>query len=101
MTGVGPTGTGDGLEPLIQTARAAREAFAVEVPDDVARAHLTALVEVPAIARARPRHRIVLTMIAAAIVVVLLGSAAIAASGSALPGSLLYPVKRAVEKIDL
>ena len=92
---------GEELEPLLQTARAAREAFAVEVPDDVANAHLAALLQVPTIKRARPRHRVALTLIAAAITVVLLGGAAVAASGSSLPGGLLYPVKRAVEKIDL
>jgi len=101
LTADAPIAAGEGLEPLLQTARAAREAFAVEVPDDVAHAHLAALLEVPTIERARPRHRVALVLIAAAVAVVLLGGAAVAASGSALPGSLLYPVKRTVEKIDL
>jgi uncharacterized protein DUF5667 len=91
----------EGMEPLLQTARAAREAFAVDVPEDVARAHLAVLTGVPILEARRPRHRVALVMIAAVVTVLLLGGAAVAASGSALPGSLLYPVKRAVEKIDL
>lgn len=101
-----PTHAPEGMDQLLQTARAAREAFAVEVPDDVARAHLAALLQEPAgvpilEAARRPRHRVALVLIAAVVTVLLLGGAAVAASGSALPGSLLYPVKRAVEKIDL
>jgi hypothetical protein len=96
-----PIAAGEGLEPLLQTARAAREALSVQVPDDVVRAHLAALPELPTIGGARPRHRLAFVLIAAAVTVVLLGGAAVAASGSALPGGLLYPVKRAVERIDL
>jgi hypothetical protein len=91
----------EGLEPLLQTARAAREALSAEVPEDLARAHLAALGEMEVRERARPRHRLAFVLIAAAVTVVLLGGAAVAASGSSLPGQLLYPVKRAVEKIDL
>jgi hypothetical protein len=41
-------------------------------------------------------------VIAAAILTVgLLGTAAVAASSSSLPGDFLYPVKRAVEKVEL
>jgi hypothetical protein len=90
-----------GLEPLLKTARAAREALSLEVPDDVARTHLAALLDLPTIERTKPRHRIALVLLAAVISVVLIGGAAAAASGSAVPGDLLYPVKRAVEKIEL
>jgi hypothetical protein len=96
-----PADAPEGLEPLLQTARAAREALSVEIPDDVARAHLAALLELPKIGRARPRHRVALMLVAAAITVVLLGGAAVAASASAKPGDLLYPVKRAAENIEL
>jgi hypothetical protein len=92
---------GEGLEPLLQTARAAREALSIEIPDDVARAHLAALLELPAIGGARPRHRVALVLVAAAITVLLLGGAAVTASASAGPGDLLYGVKRTVEKIEL
>ena len=96
-----PMSAGEGLEPLLWTARAAREALSVEVPEDVVRAHLAALGEMEPPVRSRPRHRVAFVLIAAAITTVLLGGAAVAASGSSLPGQLLYPVKRAVEKIDL
>jgi len=92
----------EGLEQLLQTARAAREAFALEVPDDVARAHLALLSpDVVALERKRPRHRVVLVIAAAILTVGLLGTAAVAASASSLPGDILYPVKRAVEKVEL
>src|SRR5207302_8476906 len=81
--------------------RAAREAFSLTVPDGVARAHIAALTGAATLERRRPRHRVALVLIAAVITVVLLGSAAVSASASALPGELLYPVKRAVEKIEL
>ena len=97
-----PADAPEGLEPLLQTARAAREAFAVEVPDDVARAHLAAIDDtVVPFERPHRRRRLALTLIAAVITVVLLGGAAVAASASALPGDVLYPVKRAVERIEL
>jgi len=97
-----PADASDGLEPLLQTARAAREAFVTEVPDDVARAHLALLhPDVVALERKRTRHRVVLVIAAAILTVGLLGTAAVAASASSLPGDLLYPVKRAVEKIEL
>jgi len=89
------------LDPLLQTARAAREAFTIEVPSDVAQAHLAALAGIRTIDRKRPRRRLIVTLLAAAISVLLLTGSAVAASAGALPGQLLYPVKRAVEKIDL
>ena len=95
-----PSDAPEGLEPLIQTARAAREAFSVHVTEEVANAHLAAL-GVSTLERRRPRHRVALVLIAAVVTVVLLGGAAVAASGSALPGQLLYPVKRATERIEL
>jgi len=91
----------EGLDPLVQTARAAREAFATEVPDAVARAHIAALTGAATLERKRPRHRVAMVLIAAAITTLLLAGGAMAASAGALPGQLLYPVKRAVEKIDL
>jgi hypothetical protein len=94
-----------GLEPLVQTARAAREALSLEVHGDLAAAHLEAMGIQPESAAVRPirrrRHRLATILLAAAIGLLLLGGSAVAASGSALPGQLLYPVKRAVEKIDL
>lgn len=96
-----PAAVAEGLDPLLQTARAAREAFATEVPDAVARAHIAALTGVATLERKRPRHRVAIVLIAAAITTFLLAGAAVAASAGALPGQLLYPVKRAVEKIDL
>jgi hypothetical protein len=42
-----------------------------------------------------------MALIAAAVIAVLLGGAAVSASASALPGEILYPVKRAVERIEL
>ncbi len=91
----------EGLDPLVQTARVAREAFTIEVPDAVARAHIAALTGATTLERRRPRHRLLVVLIAAAITTILLAGGAVAASAGALPGQLLYPVKRAVEKIDL
>ncbi len=96
-----PAHAPEGLEPLLQTARAARKAFAVEVPDEVASAHIATLTGVATLERRRPRHRVALVLIAAAITAILLGGAAVSASASALPGEILYPVKRAVERIEL
>ena len=96
-----PASAPEGLEPLLQTARAAREAFSIAVPDEVARAHVASLTGVATFGRRRPRHRIALVLIAAAITAILLGGAAVTASASALPGEILYPVKRAVERIEL
>lgn len=89
------------LEPLLQTARAAREVFSIEVPGHVAQAHLVALAGARTIDPQRSRRRLIVTVLAAAIAVLLLSGSAVAASAGALPGQLLYPVKRAVEKIDL
>jgi len=96
-----PAHAPDGLDPLIQTARAAREALRTDVPDAVARAHIAALTGAATLERERPRRRVVMVLIAAAITTMLLAGGAVAASAGALPGQLLYPVKRAVEKIDL
>ena len=96
-----PAHAPEALDPLLQTARAARAAFAIEVPEDVAEAHLAALSGVHTIDRKRSRRRLIVTLLAAAISVLLLTGSAVAASAGALPGQLLYPVKRAVEKIDL
>ena len=96
-----PARVPEALEPLVQTARAAREMFAIEVPGDLAQAHLAALAGARAIDPKRSRRRLVVTLLAAAITVLLLTGSAVAASAGALPGQLLYPVKRAVEKIDL
>jgi uncharacterized protein DUF5667 len=90
------------LGPLVQTARATRDAFAVELPSDLAARHLAALGVVRPIEQARSRRRRIATIVlAAAVGLMLLGGTAVAASGSALPGDLLYPVKRAVEHVDL
>lgn len=96
-----PVPAPEGLEPLLETAHFAREAFATEVPADVARVQLAALTGVAPIGRKRSRRRLAVTLLAAAVTVVLLAGSAVAASAGALPGQLLYPVKRAVEKIDL
>jgi hypothetical protein len=96
-----PAHAPEGLDPLVRTARAAREAFSLQVPEAVARAHVAALTGVATLERRRPRHRIALVLIAAAITAILLGGAAVSASASALPGELLYPVKRAVERVEL
>jgi len=95
-----PASAPEGLEPLLQTARAAREAFSIAVPDEVARAHVASLTGVATFERRRPRHRVALVLIAAAITAILLGGAAVTASASALPGEILYPAKRAVERIE-
>jgi len=91
------------LGQLVETAREAREAFAVELPSDLAARHLAALGVVRPIEQARSnrRRRIATIVLAAAVGLMLLGGTAVAASGSALPGDLLYPVKRAVENVDL
>jgi hypothetical protein len=92
----------EGLEPLLETARRAREALAVEVPELLARRHLAVLGAGEALIAARPRRkRLAVIMLAAAIGVALMAGSAVAASNGSLPGQLLYPVKRAVEKIDL
>ena len=52
-----PIAAGEGLEPLLQAARAAREAFAVQVPDEVAQRHVAALIGLPTLSRPRRRHR--------------------------------------------
>ena len=96
-----PAHAPDAPEPLLQTARFAREAFIVEVPESVARAHIAALAAPTRLERKRPRHRVALVLIAAAITAILLGGAAVSASASALPGEILYPLKRAVERIEL
>ena len=96
-----PADAPEGLDLLVQTARVAREVFKTEVPDAVARAHIAALTGATTLERRRPRHRLVVVLIAAAITTILLAGGAVAASAGALPGQLLYPVKRAVEKIDL
>jgi len=96
-----PAHAPEALEPLLQTARAAREAFAIELPGDVAQRHLAALAGARPIDHKRSRRRLVVTLLAAAITVLLLTGSAVAASAGALPGQLLYPVKRAVEKVDL
>ena len=96
-----PAHAPEALESLLQTARVAREAFAIEVPGDLADAHIAALTGVRAIGPKRSRRRLIVTLLAAAISVLLLTGSAVAASAGALPGQLLYPVKRAVEKIDL
>jgi len=90
-----------GLDPLIQTARDVRDALRTDVPDAVARSHIAAMTEAATPERRRPRHRVLMVLIAAAITTILLAGGAVAASAGALPGQLLYPVKRAVEKIDL
>jgi hypothetical protein len=93
------------LSPLVGTAHAAREAFALEVPPIVAARHLAALgitsVSPLERGRSRRRHRVAVVLIAATLGLLLMGGAAVAASGSALPGQALYPVKKAVEKIEL
>lgn len=96
-----PAHAPEGLDLLVQTARVAREAFATEVPDAVARAHIAAMTGATMLERRRPRHRVAMMLIAAAVTTVLLAGGAVAASAGALPGQILYPVKRAVEKIDL
>jgi len=96
-----PAHAPEGLDPLVQTARAAREAFVLAVPEEVARAHIAAMTGAATLERRRPRHRVAMVLIAAAITAILLGGAAVSASASALPGELLYPVKRAVERIEL
>lgn len=91
----------EGLEHSLQTARAACEAFVTEVPEDVARAHLAALSPEVVPLERRRRHRVAFVIAAAILTVGLLGTAAVAASASSLPGDILYPVKRAVERIEL
>ncbi|MGZ4127113.1 MAG: DUF5667 domain-containing protein [Actinomycetota bacterium] len=97
-----PASAPEGLESLLETARVAREAFVVEVPELVARRHLAAMgADEPLVGARARRHRVAVTLLAAAIGVALMAGSAVAASSGALPGQLLYPVKRAVEKIDL
>jgi hypothetical protein len=98
-----PADVPEPLAPLVGTARLAREAFTVEVPPLLATRHAAALgldVASPLERGRSRRRRVVTVLIAAAIGVALMGGAAMA-SGNALPGQLLYPVKKAVEKIEL
>jgi hypothetical protein len=100
-----PVDVPEDLSPLVGTARAAREAFRLEVPPFLAARHAAALgltsVSPLERGRSRRRHRVAVVLLAATLGLLLMGGAAVAASGSALPGQALYPVKKAVEKVEL
>ena len=96
------------LGVLVEAAERAHAAFAVEVDEATARRHQTLIQlfepeDQPRTMRLRrilPIRRLALGM---AMLMVLGGGAAgtAAASAGAVPGELLYPVKRALEAIDL
>jgi hypothetical protein len=96
----------DGLRPLLETALRAIAARPSEIPRDVlqrSRARLLSqALSIPTVANSRrlQRPRLV-PVIAATVLVLLTGSRVIAASAQSLPGDLLYPVKRTVERVNL
>lgn len=100
--------------PLIGAARVARDALAIEVPERTAERHLAAIADEARAPRRgagpvglsamRPpttrRARAFALSLAAAIAVTLMSASAVVASTEALPGDLLYPAKRAVERVN-
>jgi predicted transcriptional regulator len=98
-----PAGFGARLEPLLAVAAAVRAALQVEVPVALAERHLAALSDVeiaPVRQRWSRRKRAAVVLLAAALALGTMVETA-AASSNALPGELLYPVKRAIEAVDL
>ncbi len=89
--------------PLLDLARELRSALPLEVSAAARDAHLEMIVGVPAgtTRSASLRTRVAVVGLAAAIAVSLFGSAAFAASSSALPGDALFGVKRTFERIGL
>lgn len=100
-------GTDDGAgDPLVAAAARAREALIEAIPAELEARHVALMAAggtVTPIARKQPstRRRMAMVAIAAAFSVLLMGGSAVAASGDALPGDVLYGVKRAAERVDL
>lgn len=102
-------GVSSNLVPLVRAAARVRMGLRTEVPARTAAAHLAALEDAagsPAPARRRiapprpPARRLAFVLVTA--IVLTLSAAQLAwASADALPGDALYPVKRAVERINL
>jgi predicted transcriptional regulator len=91
------------LRPLLLVAEEARAALHLEVSADVAERHLALLSEIdvaPARQRWSRRKKAAVVLLAAALALGTMIETA-AASTNALPGELLYPVKRAIEALDL
>lgn len=95
------------IAPALEVARSLRDAFTAVVPEAVAARHLEA------IGRAQSpsgRHRLVhaprwrrrtAAALVAAVLVLASGAGTVWAAQSALPGDVLYPVKRASESVRL
>jgi uncharacterized protein DUF5667 len=103
-----PVDVPDRLSSLVETAELARAALAVSVDESTARRHQTLIQlfepeDQPRTLRVTQRRRVRGLAIAMALFLVLGGggAATAAASAGAVPGELLYPVKRAIEAIDL
>lgn len=102
-------GVHEDLVPLIETAGRVRAGLRADVPAEVAGAHVAAMIEAaadPTPARGavrppRPRSRGLAIVLATAIVLTLSAAQLAFASTDSLPGDALYPVKRAVERINL
>lgn len=91
-------------DPLVGLAAAIRESSRVDVPAALAQGHIDAAASLErgvTVLRPSRRSRRLTVGLAAAAMVVLMASSAVAASTAALPGEAFYGVKRVVEQVRL
>ena len=100
--------TGD-LAPFLHPARAARASLTRFPSPETVEVHLAMLrrdrsrevVVLPSVATRKLGRRLAVGFLAAAVVLVLGGSSAVATSDGAIPGDATYGLKRSVERISL